>query len=147
MTAAAASDQARAVLGKIDQMLDLSRNKLSQVPEKNPTASERWMKYLGFPLGILTFLTLYYMPNPEGLTTGGQVVIAVFATALVWWITEPIPTHVTSLMLMGLMVFFHGWEESQVLGVLGFSVIWLNVLAFILSSMLVKTNLAKRIAL
>ena len=50
-------------------------------------------------------------------------------------------------MLMALLVFFHGWGESKVLGVLGFSVIWLNVLAFILSSMLVKTNLAKRIAL
>ncbi len=147
MTAAAASAHARAVLGKIDEILDLSRNKLSQVPEKKLTSSERWMKYLGFPLGVLVFLSLYYMPTPDGLTTGGQVVIAVFATALVWWITEPIPTHVTSLMLMALMVFFHGWGESKVLGVLGFSVIWLNVLAFILSSMLVKTNLAKRIAL
>lgn len=147
MTAAAASAHAKTVLGRIDEILDLSRNKLSQVPEKKLTSGERWMKYLGFPLGILVFLSLYYMPTPDGLTTGGQVVIAVFATALVWWITEPVPTHVTSLMLMALMVFFNGWSESNVLGVLGFSVIWLNVLAFILSSMLVKTNLAKRIAL
>nr|MEE4267870.1 DASS family sodium-coupled anion symporter [Candidatus Krumholzibacteria bacterium] len=147
MTAAAASAQAKAVLGRIDEILDVSRNKLSQVPDKKLTASERWMKYLGFPLGILVFLVLFYMPTPDGLTTGGQVVLAVFATALVWWITEPIPTHLTSLMLMALMVFFHGWGETKVLGVLGFSVIWLNVLAFILSSMLVKTNLAKRIAL
>ncbi len=142
-----ASAQAQAVLGRIDEVLDLSRNKLSQVPEKKLTPSERWMRYLGFSLGILVFLILYYMPTPDGLTTGGQVVIAVFATALVWWVTEPVPTHVTSLMLMALLVFLHGWGESDVLGVLGFSVIWLNVLAFILSSMLVKTNLAKRIAL
>lgn len=147
LTAAAASAHAKAVLGRIDEILDLSRNKLSQVPEKKLTASERWMKYLGFPIGVAVFLALYYMPTPDGLTVGGQVVLAVFATALVWWITEPIPTHVTSLILMALMVFFHGWGESKVLGVLGFSVIWLNVLAFILSSMLVKTNLAKRIAL
>lgn len=142
----AASAQAKA-LSSIDRILDLSRNKLSHVPDKELKTSERWMRYLGFPLGILVFLSLYYMPTPDGLTSSGQVVIAVFATALVWWITEPIPTHVTSLMLMGLLVFFHGWGESKVLGVLGFSVIWLNVLAFILSSMLVKTNLAKRIAL
>lgn len=147
MTAASATAQTRAVLGRIDEILDLSRNKLSQVPEKKRTASERWMQYLGFPAGILVFLTLYYMPTPVGLTSGGQVVIATFATALVWWISEPVPTHVTSLMLMGMLVFFHGWSEANVLGVLGFSVIWLNVLAFILSSMLVKTNLAKRIAL
>lgn len=143
----AASAKAQAALARIDEVLDLSRNKLSHVPEKRLTPSERWMRYLGFPLGVLVFLLLYYMPTPEGLTGGGQVVIAVFATALVWWITEPVPTHVTSLMLMAMLVFFNGWAESDVLGVLGFSVIWLNVLAFILSSMLVKTNLAKRIAL
>jgi sodium-dependent dicarboxylate transporter 2/3/5 len=147
MTAASASAHAQAVLGRIDEILDLSKSKLSQVPPKKRTQGERWMQYLGFPLGMLVFLSLYYMPTPEGLTAGGQVVIAVFATALVWWVTEPVPTHVTSMMLMGMLVFFHGWGESKVLGVLGFSVIWLNVLAFILSSMLVKTNLAKRIAL
>jgi anion transporter len=138
---------AQAVLGKIDEILDLSRNKLSEIPEKMPTASERWMRYLGFPVGILVFLLLYYMPTPSGLSISGQMVIACFATALVWWITEPVPTYVTSLLLMALLVFCDGWGEDDVLGVLGFSVIWLNVLAFILSSMLVKTNLAKRIAL
>ncbi|MCB1150045.1 anion permease, partial [bacterium] len=143
----AAEVRTQAALARIDEVLDLSRNKLSQVPEKKLTSGERWMRYLGFPLGVLVFLLLYYMPAPEGLTGGGQVVIAVFAAALVWWITEPVPTHVTSLMLMAMLVFFNGWAESDVLGVLGFSVIWLNVLAFILSSMLVKTNLAKRIAL
>jgi anion transporter len=147
MNAAAASAQTRAALTRIDEILDLSRNKLSEIPPKKRTTSERWMQYLGFPAGILVFLLLFYMPTPAGLMSGGQVVIAAFATALVWWITEPVPTHVTSLMLMALLVFFHGWGENNVLGVLGFSVIWLNVLAFILSSMLVKTNLAKRIAL
>jgi sodium-dependent dicarboxylate transporter 2/3/5 len=147
MTAASAAASAKAVLGRIDEILDLSRNTLSDVPDKQPTASERWMKYLGFPAGVAAFLALFYMPTPEGLTTGGQVVIACFAAALVWWVTEPFPTYVTSLVLMAMLVFFNGWAESDVLGVLGFSVIWLNVLAFILSSMLVKTNLAKRIAL
>ncbi|HPF69729.1 MAG TPA: DASS family sodium-coupled anion symporter [Candidatus Krumholzibacteria bacterium] len=105
------------------------------------------MKYLGFPAGVAAFLALFYMPTPEGLTTGGQVVIACFAAALVWWVTEPFATYVTSLLLMAMLVFLNGWSEDEVLGVLGYSVIWLNVLAFILSSMLVRTNLAKRIAL
>jgi len=130
-----------------DDPLDLSRHRLSQIAEKVPTRSERWMKYVGFPLGILAFLALYYMPTPAGLTGAGQVVIACFALALVWWITEPIPTHLTSLALMALLVFFNGWGEEGVLQVLGYSVIWLNILAFILAAMLVKTNLAKRMAL
>lgn len=133
--------------GGIDELLDLSRNKLSEIPEKKATAGQQWMRYLGFPVGVAVFLALYYMPTPAGLTTAGQAVIACFAAALVWWVTEPMPTYVTSLVLMALLVFCNGWPEEQVLGVLGYGVIWLNVLAFILSSMLVKTNLAKRIAL
>ena len=132
---------------RTDELLDLSRQRLSQIAEKTPSPSERWMRYLGLPLGIAAFLALYYMPTPAGLTGAGQVVIACFALALVWWVTEPIPTHLTSLVLMALLVFFNGWGEEDVLRTLGYSVIWLNVLAFILASMLVKTNLAKRIAL
>jgi solute carrier family 13 (sodium-dependent dicarboxylate transporter), member 2/3/5 len=132
---------------KPDDPLDLSSHRLSQAAEKIPTPSERWMKYLGLPLGILAFLALYYMPTPVGLTGAGQVVIACFSLALIWWITEPIPTHLTSLTLMAMLVFCNGWGEEDVLKVLGYSVIWLNILAFILASMLVKTNLAKRVAL
>ena len=130
-----------------DGLLDLSRQRLSQATERAPSRSERWMRYAGLPLGILAFLALYYMPTPTGLTGAGQTVIACFALALIWWITEPIPTHLTSLVLMALLVFFNGWGEESVLQTLGYSVIWLNILAFILASMLVKTNLAKRMAL
>lgn len=131
----------------IEELLDPSRHRLSQAVERPPSGNERWMRYLGFPLGIGAFLVLLYVPTPAGLTGAGQVVIACFALALVWWITEPIPTHLTSLVLMALLVFCHGWGEESVLRVLGYGVIWLNVLAFILSSMLIKTSLARRMAL
>jgi solute carrier family 13 (sodium-dependent dicarboxylate transporter), member 2/3/5 len=131
----------------VDELLDLSQNRLSRAAERLPSPGERWMRYLGLPLGILAFLALYYMPTPAGMTGAGQTVIASFALALVWWVTEPIPTHLTSLVLMGLLVFFNGWSEEPVLQTLGYSVIWLNILAFVLASMLVKTDLAKRIAL
>lgn len=133
--------------GRLDDLLDLSRHRLSNVAERVPSRSERWLKYLGFPLGILAFLALYYLDRPAGLSGAGQTVIACFALALVWWVTEPIPTHLTSLALMALLIFTGSWAEDDVLGVLGYSVIWLNVLAFVLSSMLVKTQLAKRMAL
>ena len=131
----------------IDDLLDLEKHKLSVVRQKRSTAFERWLKYLGFPFGIAVFSVLYFMPTPEGLTANGQAVIAAFTLALIWWITEPVPTYVTSLCLMILLVFLDGWDVKNVLGVLGFDVIWLNVLAFILSSVLIKTNLAKRMSL
>ncbi|MBP7462658.1 MAG: anion permease, partial [Candidatus Delongbacteria bacterium] len=131
----------------LDELLDLDRHKLSVIPQRRSTPSENWMKYLGLPFAILVFLALYYMPTPTGLTASGQSVIAAFAMALVLWITESIPTHITSLVLMVMLVFLNAWGMKNVLGVLGFDVIWLNVMAFILSSLLVKTNIAKRIAL
>jgi len=131
----------------VDDLLDLEKHKLSVVHKRKVNTTERWMTYLGFPGGIAVFLLLYFMPTPAGLTAGGQAVIASFALALVWWVTEPLPTYVTSLCLMALLVFLDGWDSKNVLGVLGFDVIWLNVLAFILSSVLIKTQIAKRIAL
>ncbi len=131
----------------LDDLLDLDKHRLSVIPQKKSTPTERWMKYLGVPLAIAVFLALYYMPTPEGMTASGQAIIASFCFALVLWVSESVPTHVTSLILMVMLVFLDGWEMKNVLGVLGFDVIWLNVLAFILSSLLVKTNIAKRVAL
>lgn len=132
---------------ELDDLLDLSKHKLSTVAERQPSGVERWMKYLGFPVGIGLFLLLYTMPTPVGLTGSGQAVLACFAMALAWWICEPVPTYVTSLLLMIALVLSGGWDQDHVLGVLGYDVIWLNVMAFILSSILVKTNLARRMAL
>lgn len=131
----------------LDDLLDLEKHKLSVVHKRKATPTERWMKYLGVPVGLAVFLALYYMPTPAGLTAGGQAVIASFSLALIWWVAEPVPTYVTSLILMAALVFLDAWDSKSVLGVLGFDVIWLNVLAFILSSVLIKTNLAKRAAL
>lgn len=131
----------------LDELLDLDKHRLSIIPQKKSTAVERWMKYLGLPAAIIVFSLLYFMKTPEGLTAAGQAIIASFVFALILWVTESIPTHVTSLLLMLMLVFLDGWEMSNVLGVLGLDVIWLNVMAFILSSLLVKTNIAKRIAL
>ena len=58
--------------------------------------------------------------------------------ALVWWAGEPLPTYVTSLVLVIVLVLTKAWDEDKVLAVLGLDVIWLNVMAFILSAILVK---------
>lgn len=68
--------------GELDRLLDLDRHKLSVIPKKKATGSERWMKYLGFPLGMIVFLTIYYMETPAGLSASGQAVLASFAMAL-----------------------------------------------------------------
>lgn len=130
-----------------DDPLDLEKYKLSIVVERPRGRAERWMKRIGMPLGLIVFAALLLMPLPAGLDAPGRAALASFAFALIWWISEPVPTYVTSLMLMVALVFTGAWSEAEVLGVLGLDVIWLNVMAFILSAVLVTTHLAKRLAL
>lgn len=118
-------------------------------PRRAParTVGERWMRRVGFLLGAALFVWLTVVPPPPGLSVAGQRAAGAFGLALIWWITEPLPTHVTSLVLMILLVLTRAQQPVQVMSVLGLDVIWLNVLAFILSAMLVRTRLAKRLAL
>jgi anion transporter len=141
------NDTERASLEKIQNLLDIDKMTLSSDSRKAKSGTERWMKYLGFPLGIVVFCLLYYMPPQIGLSASGQSAAACFLMALIWWVTEPIPTYVTSLFLMIMLVLTQTWELKPVLDVLGMDVIWLNIMSFILSSILVKTGLAKRLAL
>ena len=131
----------------IQALLDMDKMKLSSKMRTPQSASERWMEYLGFPLGIAVFLFIYYAPAGAGLSSSAQAGAACFALALVWWVMEPVPTYMTSLVLMIMLVVLNIAKTNPVLAVLGLDVIWLNILAFILSAMLVKTRLAKRMSL
>ena len=131
----------------LSEQLALDRFVLSPAQHRPNSAADRWMRRLGLPIGALVFFLLLLAPRADGLTAAGQAAAASFALALIWWIAEPIPTHVTSLALMVLLVVSRADSATSVMSVLGLDVIWLNVMAFILSAMLVKTRLAKRLAL
>lgn len=134
-------------LARIQKLLNMDKMTLSSDSRAAKTGTERWMKYLGFPLGIVVFALLYYMPAQAGLSASAQSAAACFLMALVWWIAEPVPTYVTSFVLMIMLVLTRTWDLKPVLDVLGMDVIWLNIMSFILSSILVKTGLAKRLSL
>lgn len=140
-TAAPTQDQ------HLRELLNMEKMTLSSKTRAAQSASERWMRYLGFPAGILLFLLVYYLPAGAGLSAAAQAGAACFGLALVWWVTEPFPTYVTSLVLMFLLLVTRTAQAKAIMDVLGMEVIWLNLLAFILASMLVKVRLAKRIAL
>lgn len=128
-------------------LLEMDKMTLSSAGRSAQSRTELWTRYLGLPGGILVFLLFYYLPLGPGISAAGQAGIACFLLALVWWVTEPFPTYVTSLALMFLLLTTRVSAAKPIMDVLGLEVIWLNLLAFILSAMLVKTRLAKRIAL
>lgn len=134
-------------LAAIDARFDLSKHKLAIVVERPEGPVDLWMKRIGLVLGPALYALITQLPLSAELTVNGRSALAAFALALTWWIGEPVPTYVTSLVLMVTLILSGAWSEASVLGVFGLDVIWLNVMAFILSAILIKTQLATRIAL
>ena len=73
--------------------------------------------------------------------------LAIFVAAIILWITEAIPHYLTSLLVILGIVLCGVTTDKTAYAQLGHPVMWLNILSFILASMLVKTQVAKRFAL
>ena len=73
--------------------------------------------------------------------------LAIFVAAIILWITEAIPNYLTSLIVIMMIVLTGVTSDKEAYAQLGHPVMWLNILSFILASMLVKTQVAKRFAL
>lgn len=99
------------------------------------------------PLAILVFLILVLIPTPEGSEPQAQKAIAIFASVLVLWVSGALPIYLTSMIAIIMLSLSGTTEEKTAFGTLGFDVIWLMVSAFILTSAMIKSNLARRFAL
>ena len=75
------------------------------------------------------------------------LMLAIFLASIILWITEAVPNYLTSLILIISLVLTHVLSEVDAYHQLGHKVMWLNILSFVLASMLVKTKVAKRFAL
>jgi len=73
--------------------------------------------------------------------------LAIFAAGVILWMTEAIPNYLTSLIIIIALVLTGVLTEKEAYAQLGHKVMWLNIMSFVLASMLVKTGLAKRFAL
>ncbi|MDR2084925.1 MAG: DASS family sodium-coupled anion symporter [Bacteroidales bacterium] len=151
--------------------LDMNNYRIEQLPKMKKSGFEKWMAIVGGPLALLVFILIYWVVDipflntisSEGLDTTalarfeilGQeafirinyAMLAIFAASIVLWITEAIPNYLTSLFVILAVVLCHVTTEKTAFAQLGHPVMWLNILSFILASMLVKTKVAKRFAL
>ncbi len=109
--------------------------------------SGSFLKKYGFYIAAALFLLLFFMPQPAGLTRKGQQAMAIFMFALTMWVASPIPIYLTSLIAVIMLSVTGTWSERNVLGTLGYDVIWLMVSAFVLTAAMIKSNLARRFAL
>lgn len=108
----------------------------------------KFLKPFGIPLALAVLLGLIFMPTPEGLSVEGQKAIAVFCAALTLWVSGSIPIYLTSMLVIILLPLVGAVEkEKTVFATLGYDVIWLMVSAFVLTSAMIKSNIARRFAL
>ena len=62
-------------------------------------------------LPLIVFIAILIIPTPDGLTTEGQVALAVMALVVILWATEAIPIAVTGLLGVVLLVLFGGTAD------------------------------------
>ncbi len=128
----------------LDDLHDATR---SPPPDKRQNLSEKWLKKFGIPVAIIVLVSLMLMPTPNGLTLEGQKALGIFCFALVMWVSGAIPIYLTSMIAIVLLVLTETVKEKTAFSTLGFDVIWLMVSAFVLTSAMMKSNLARRFAL
>ncbi|MDC3150674.1 DASS family sodium-coupled anion symporter [SAR86 cluster bacterium] len=105
------------------------------------------LKTIGFWLGIISFLLVLYLPNPEGLSSEGRVTAAVFLLMGIWWAFEAIPLQVTALMPLILFPLLSVEEIAVISREYMNKVQFLFAGGFIIALAIQKWNLHKRVAL
>lgn len=151
--------------------LDMNNYRVEKLPKIEKSGFEKKLMYIGGPLALVAFVLLYWVvkiPFLEHIDTAtltkgaverfkelGQseftrinyAMLAIFVAAIILWITEAIPNYLTSLILILGIVLTNITTDTVAYAQLGHPVMWLNILSFVLASMLVKTQVAKRFAL
>ena len=151
--------------------LDMNNYKIEKLPKLEKSTFEKWMAKMGFPLAIIAFIVLYFIVDIPflnnidpgtlsgdaakrfselgafGFSRANYAMLAVFVSSIILWITEPVPNYLTSLIVILAIVLTGITTDKVAYAQLGHPVMWLNILSFILASMLVKTKVAKRFAL
>lgn len=152
-------------------LLDMHNYRIEKLPKRKKGTFEKWLTYIGPPLAIISFILLAFVLklsflqqiDPAHLTEGAKKVfdkigpeafsrnnafmLAIFVAGLILWITESLPNYLTSLILIVTLVLTGVLPEKKAYAELGHPVMWLNIMSFILASMLVATGVAKRFAL
>ena len=115
--------------------------------KKEKSVVDKWMQVAGLPLALIVFVSLLTMPTPDGLLLQGKAAIAVFFSIFILWVTQSLPTYLSSLIAIVLLVTTGAWSEKQALGVFGLDVMWVMLMAFFITTGMEKSGFAKRLAL
>lgn len=151
--------------------LDMHQYRIDKLPKRTKGGLEKWLALSGPWIALAAFILLGFFIHPSFLQNispdqlsseaknvfdkigepafirSNTWMLAIFAASLILWMTEAIPNYLTSLILIISVVWTGILSEKEAFAQLGHPVMWLNIMSFVLASMLVSTGLAKRFAL
>ncbi|MHC1704872.1 MAG: SLC13 family permease [Tenuifilaceae bacterium] len=151
--------------------LDMQNYRIEKLPKRKKGNFEKWLAIVGIPLAIIAFvlfafiLKLPFLQNidpthltdearkvfdqigSEAFSRSNALMLGIFLAGIILWITEAIPNYLTSLIIIISLVLTGVLPEKKAYAELGHPVMWLNIMSFVLASMLVATGVAKRFAL
>ena len=152
--------------------LDMHNYRVEKLPKREKSAFEKWLAIVGPILALAAFILIAItvkIPYLESITfaeivsqtakksfekiglelfiQNNRYMLAIFIASIILWMTQAIPNYLTSLMVIISLVLTGVLTEKNAYAQLGHPVMWLNIMSFVLASMLVATGLAKRAAL
>lgn len=152
--------------------LDMRQYRIEQLPVRERGPFERNLARAGLPIALLLFVLFAFVlklpflqdidasalssdaarkeltaKGAELFSRNGSYMLAIFLASMVLWATAALPNYLTSLILLISLVLTGVLTEQKAYAQLGHPVMWLNIMSFVLASMLVATGLAKRAAL
>ncbi|MGE5570934.1 MAG: DASS family sodium-coupled anion symporter [Rhodospirillales bacterium] len=90
---------------------------------------------------------IFIAPRPEAIKPEGWRLLGVFVGAVAGLVAQPLPGGAVVLVAVTLAAVFGGLTPAQALGGYGDPTAWLVLAAFFIARALIKTGLARRIAL
>lgn len=127
---------------------DISRGGTAQAVAPPPASPDLRRRLLsGLALAALYLAVEYLVPRPESVTPAGWRLLGIFIAAIGALMLRPIAGGAAVLIAVILASIFGGLTIHQALGGYGDPTVWLVMAAFFISNALLKTGLARRIAL
>ncbi len=96
---------------------------------------------------LLFIVIVWVVPRPAAIKPEGWRLLGIFAATIVGLVLEPIPGGALVLLAVTLAAFWGGLTTEQALSGYSNESVWLVMAAFFISRALIKTGLARRIAL
>jgi anion transporter len=152
--------------------LDMHNYRIERLPKRERSDFEKWLAIIGVPLSISAFIlfafvidlpflqninfdslvserakTEFMRIGADAFSQNNAFMLAIFMASIILWMTQAIPNYQTSLILIISLVLTGVLPEREAYAQLGHPVMWLNIMSFVLASMLVETGVAKRFAL